>query len=186
MPGLRHIISRRPSQGRDKHGHAHHGSHEDWLEKLSIRMKPGNTVAKPDFRVLECIVGITAWTGNLSSHPSQEKLCERLETVQRRKMCRRSLNRHLNALERDGYIKRIRRHHRDPQLGMVLQSTVYVPIWRACMRIARQAKHLFQLMDVQLRRGGSRRVTETAQYLNRFFKSVILRLQTPVDKSRRE
>ena len=44
--------------------------------------------------------------------------------------CRRTLNYHLDALERQGFIRRIRRHRRTPT-GIEMHSTLYVLLPKA-------------------------------------------------------
>ena len=57
---------------------------------------------------------------------SQEKLLERIRGNTGHVMSRRTLNRHLNGLERDDVINRTRRHKRDRRTGELrMQPTMY-------------------------------------------------------------
>ena len=96
-----------------------------------------NTVRNPDARLCETLAGLAAHHWRTWCYPSQEKLRELLQRFTGRRMSRRTLNRHLAGLERDGHIRRIRRHVRDKRLGLILRSTVYVIAGRYLARVQR-------------------------------------------------
>lgn len=96
-----------------------------------------DTVINPDTRIVEVLAGLAAHTFKTWCFPSQEKLLELLYKFTGRTMSRRTLNRHLAALERDGHISRKRRHIRDKKLGLILRSTLYTIGGRFMARIGR-------------------------------------------------
>jgi hypothetical protein len=144
------------------------------------KSKSTNTVRNPDWRILEVICGLAASFGKSHCYPSQDKLLELIERFTGRVMSRRTLNRHLNALCAGQYLRRIRRHTKDKVHGYLLRSTCYVPMWRYCQRLARNAKTIFSLLGAQLKTCPTSRVTSMAQNMNKFFRSIIT---TAVDKS---
>ena len=85
-----------------------------------------NTVRHPDIRIMETLAGLAGHHERTWCYPSQEKILELLRKFTGRALSRRHLNRHLRALERDGLIRRVRRHIRDKTRGLLLRSTVYV------------------------------------------------------------
>lgn len=66
--------------------------------------------------------------------PSQDTILWYLKTTYRLIICRRTLCYHMRALERSGYLKRVRRHHRSRRLGMVFRSTLY-SVSRSALRL---------------------------------------------------
>ena len=82
-------------------------------------------VAAPDFRLVHLLFGLASSHGKLWCYPSQDKLCQLVGRFHGRRMSRRTANRHLGGLVRDGWLKRLRRHRREPGRGMVLHSTLY-------------------------------------------------------------
>lgn len=96
-----------------------------------------DAVKNPDSRIVEVLAGLAAHTYKSWCFPSQEKIVELLKRFTGRVMSRRTLNRHLAGLERDGQIRRKRRHIRDKRLGMVLRSTLYTIGGRFMGRIGR-------------------------------------------------
>ena len=127
-------------------------------------MQTGNTVINPDNKICEVLAGLAAHHWKTWCYPSQDKLCELLQRFTGRIMSRRTLNRHLNALERDGQLRRVRRHHHDPRRGMVLRSTLYVICGRFLGRMHRvvaAAKRFAKLPD---RSHSGIRVPILAQY----------------------
>ncbi len=75
------------------------------------------------------ILQAIAWLCNNKSKkycfPSQEKLVEILSTSYQIKRCRRTLNYHMAYLERQGYIRRLRRTHEGENGQPVFASTIY-------------------------------------------------------------
>jgi hypothetical protein len=88
-------------------------------------------VASPDFRLVNLLFGLAAHHGKLWCYPSQDKLCSLLQRFHGRTMSRRSVNRHLGGLVRDGWLQRLRRHKRGPGGGMEMHSTLYTFTRRA-------------------------------------------------------
>ena len=82
-------------------------------------------VIAPDFRLVNLLFGLAAHHGKLWCYPSQTKLCDLLQRFHGRKMSRRTVNRHLGGLVRDGWLKRIRRHCRGRSGMMEMHSTLY-------------------------------------------------------------
>jgi DNA-binding HxlR family transcriptional regulator len=96
-----------------------------------------DAVKNPDSRICEVLAGLAAHTYRTWCYPTQDKLCELVKRFTGREMSRRTLNRHLAGLERDGQLKRKRRHVHDRHKGMVLRSTLYTIAGRFMARIGR-------------------------------------------------
>jgi len=94
-----------------------------------------NTVRIPDLRICDTLAGLAGHHARSWCYPSQAKILELLARFTGRTLSRRHLNRHLAALERDGMLRRIRRHVRDRTRGMLLRSTVYVLAGRYLARV---------------------------------------------------
>jgi DNA-binding HxlR family transcriptional regulator len=82
-------------------------------------------VKHPEMGLCHVIAGLAGHYFKTWSHPNQEKLCELLKRFGHRSMSVRTLNRHLAALEQDGFIVRTRRHEYVKGKGVVLRSTLY-------------------------------------------------------------
>jgi hypothetical protein len=132
-----------------------------------------NTVKNPDMRILDCLAGLAGHHGKTYTGASQKKICELLARIYGRVMSVRTLNRHLNALCRLQFMRRRRRHRRDPKRGFVFRSTLCIPQWRYLTKCAKTVRGLFSLMREQGREVGSTRMTQLAQHLTGFFNSVI-------------
>ncbi len=133
-----------------------------------------DAVINPDTRICEVLAGLAAHTFKTWCFPTQEKICELVYRFTGRKMSRRTLNRHLAGLERDGQLKRVQRHHHDKHRGMVLRSTLYVIGGRFMARIGRivtasrrwaEARKNFRAADPLSSRSGVR-VPSLAQHKN--------------------
>ena len=85
----------------------------------------------PDFRLVNLLFGLAGRFGKLWCYPSQDKLCDLLSRFHGRTMSRRSVNRHLGGLVRDGWIRRVRRHRRGADGAIEMHSTLYVLTRRA-------------------------------------------------------
>jgi len=83
-------------------------------------------VATPDLRILAVLSGFCGYHGKLWCFPNQRTIAETLARRYQRTLTRRSINRHLGALERDHYIERKRRHRRGPLGRIDMHSTIYV------------------------------------------------------------
>lgn len=80
---------------------------------------------KPDLRVIQTLTGLAAYHGKTYVMPSQRTIVRLLRQRTGRRMSPRTLNRHLTALERDGWIERVRRHKRGRTGALELHSTLY-------------------------------------------------------------
>lgn len=96
-----------------------------------------NTVLNPDSRILETLAGLAGHHFRTWCYPTQAKILELMKRFTGRTMSARTLNRHLRALERDGHIRRIRRHVHDKRKGFLLRSTCYVIAGRFLSRVGR-------------------------------------------------
>jgi hypothetical protein len=127
-----------------------------------------DAVQNGDSRILETLTGLAAHHGRTWCYPSQDTLLRLLKDFTGRAMHRRTLNRHLAALERDGYVRRIRRHMRAKDGSLWLRSTCYVLAGRWLAR----ARRLFKAVQVawaNYRPGQEDRpVAKSAQNLNRY------------------
>jgi hypothetical protein len=83
-------------------------------------------VATPDLRILSVLAGLAGHHGKLWCFPSQEKILELLRRRYHRIISRRTLNRHLGALQAQHLIRRHRRHKTGATGALELHSTVYV------------------------------------------------------------
>ena len=93
-----------------------------------------NYVKTVDLRVLDTLQGLAAHYGRSWCYPNLQTLRKLILRYAGRSMSVRTLIRHLNALIRQGYIKRIRRHQRHSDGHLILRSTCYVVIGRAIHR----------------------------------------------------
>lgn len=90
------------------------------------------------------LVGLSTHFKRTWAYPSQDYLVERLRKRHGQTISRRTLNRHLGALEAAGWIKRQTRHYHDKKIGWVFRSTLYVvlgPCWRMVKRMAGAVAH---------------------------------------------
>ncbi len=93
-------------------------------------------VTAPDFRIVHLLFGLATSFGRLYAYPSQDKLCGLLQWFYGRHMSRRTLNRHVGGLVRDGWISRLRRHRRSSSGELELHSTLYTFTRRAIRAFA--------------------------------------------------
>jgi len=91
-----------------------------------------NYVKTPDLRALHVITRLCAYHSKLYCYPTYETLKELIEKFTGRRVSVRSLARHLGALERDGWLRRQRRHKTGPTGELQLHSTLYMMTKRAC------------------------------------------------------
>lgn len=90
------------------------------------------------------IAGNATHFGKTWCYPSQQTLLDRLRKHHGQTISRRTLNRHMDALEAAGWIRRQCRHHNDRALGWVFRSTLYVvlgPLWRMVKRMMKTVAH---------------------------------------------
>lgn len=82
-------------------------------------------VQHADFRIVNLLFGLATRHDKLWCYPSQDKITELVGRFHGRAMSRRTACRHLGALERDGWLKRVRRHRYDAARGYTFRSTLY-------------------------------------------------------------
>ena len=78
-----------------------------------------------EWGVLDTLVGIGRKHGKGYCYPSQKTILDLMEKFHNIRFCRRTLNRDLRNLERQGYITRIRRHRRGTDGKIRFASTLY-------------------------------------------------------------
>jgi len=83
-------------------------------------------VAKPDFRILHVLTRICARHEKLYCYPSAQTIIELVLKFTGRSISLRSLSRHIGALERDGWLRRTRRHKTGLMGELELHSTLYM------------------------------------------------------------
>ena len=137
------------------------------------RTAPENTVRRPDVRIATLLMQLAGHYRKHYCHPTQAKLIELARRFTGLTLSRRSLNRHLNALQDQGYLHRTRRHQHDKVRGFVMRSTLY--------RIG--ARYLQQLRAVHVGLGRFResleksvasiRVPRAAQYASNLLKMLV-------------
>lgn len=86
------------------------------------------------------IAGLSTWHGRTWCYPTQETLLKRLKQHHGQTLSLRTLNRHLEALEAAGWIRRQCRHYNDRKLGWVFRSTLYVILGPTIRAVRRMAK----------------------------------------------
>lgn len=94
-----------------------------------------NFVERPDMMIVSVIAGTAEKYKKGYCFPAQEKIRQMLAR-NGRPMSLRALNRHMNALVRDGWLKRKRRHTHDPLRGWTFRSTLYTLTRRALSWLA--------------------------------------------------
>lgn len=87
--------------------------------------------------VLMCLHKICSKYNKLYCFPSQKKLLDLLWNYQGEKKSIATLNRWLRVMEDARYIRRTRRIRKDPRLGMVFKSTLYVITVKGYQLLAR-------------------------------------------------
>lgn len=115
-------------------------------------------VQKPELALVSILGGLSERHGKTYCYPSQDWLCEHLARFAGHHMSRRTLNRHLHALEKFGWIKRLRRHRRQAERGFEFRSTLYILTRRAFRWLS-----MFARVAARAVKWG--RVTIPAQYI---------------------
>lgn len=116
-------------------------------------------VKNPSFALLHQIAAAIAYFRKRYCYPSQEELRQRVARHCGWRVSLRTLNRHLRALEEDGYITRLRRHRHVKGKGMEMHSTLYTltaKAWRWLSKIFQAAQDAVSW--------GVKRVTHSAEY----------------------
>ena len=95
-----------------------------------------------------CILQAVAWLSRRRDkgycYPSQVALVKILSSTYHIKRCRRTLNYHLSDLERQGYIRRIRRTHEGENRQPVFASTIYALKKRGLALLGKMAAVIHQ------------------------------------------
>jgi hypothetical protein len=94
-------------------------------KKAKIKKEFPDAVRNPDLRLCQLLAGLAVHYYKAWCFPSQLKILELFQRFFGVVMSRRTLNRHLAGLERDGRIFRQRRHEYHKKKGLVLHSTLY-------------------------------------------------------------
>jgi hypothetical protein len=118
---------------------------------VRVRRYDDRTVRHADRSILGVLAGLAAHHGKSSCWPSQEKLAQLVEQRAGRRMSLRTLNRHLAALERDLFIRRIRRHRRARNGSLELHSTCYVLCERGVRALVDGARSIARVIGAQWR-----------------------------------
>jgi ribosomal protein L30/L7E len=124
-------------------------------------------VRRPERAVLLVLVSLAGYIGRSWAHVSQLKLLELLRKHHGVRLSRRHLNRHLGALARDGYVRRIRTHRRGPGGRIDMHATIYAILGkaqRACGLVAPFFRRKLAALDAAARQVlASSAVTAPAQ-----------------------
>ena len=93
----------------------------------SATLPMGEAVRKPDMAVAFVLAGLAGSFGKHYCYPTHQTILRLLRTRYGRVMTPRTLCRHLNGLERGGWLQRRRRHERDRVAGRgwIFKSTLY-------------------------------------------------------------
>jgi hypothetical protein len=141
--------------------------------KFRYSDNPASMVKNPDWRICEILIGLAGNYRKDYSFPSQEKLLALLKRRVGRSMSRRTLNRHLLALQRGGYIRRKRRSHVDPHRGRVLSSTLYTVCRRYFRRTQYVVEGFVRAITARSPSLSAIRVPNPAQYAETFLRLLI-------------
>jgi len=76
--------------------------------------------------VISIIQGLAKYHGKKYCYPSQLKILELLKSRVGIEISISTLNRYLRVIEDKGWVRRIRRIKRDPKIGMMFLSTIYI------------------------------------------------------------
>lgn len=115
-----------------------------------------NQVVNPDARIMEVLLGLMGWARKTYVYPSQAKILALLQHFTGRSMSRRTLNRHLSALERDGHLRRLRRLAERPADVLHIRTTLYFPGGRYLARAQRLAAGLMGWARARTQRDAER------------------------------
>ena len=107
--------------------------------------------------ILSILHGLCKHYGMKYCYPSQLKILVLLATRQNLKISLSTLNRWLNASEKIGYLRRVRRIRRDKKRGMVFQSTVYKITLGGYLALSRFGVMVFDQLKELLARARGRR-----------------------------
>lgn len=136
-----------------------------------------DAVRYPNLRILDVLTTLCVWQNKTYCFPGQATICRLLRERHGVRMSVRTLCRHLLALERDLWIRRVRRHRHDARHGFTFRSTLYSPLYRTTQRLITGAGRAVRLVKSALQSNPSVRVTKMADQLK-----YILRLALPPPK----
>ena len=132
----------------------------------------GERVKRGERAIVMLLAGLANHYFKKWCFPTQEKICELLKSRMGITMSVRTLNRHLNALQQDGFLWRKVRHRRDKHKGMMFDSTLYTVAARFVNQAAQMIKGIrraYAEARKNARKSGGQirssiRVPETAEY----------------------
>lgn len=81
--------------------------------------------------VMRVLFKLSGWVGKAYCYPSQKKIVKLCVKWCGVRMSRRTLCRVTGRLDSGSFVRRVRRHHRGPDGGMIFKSTLYVLQGRA-------------------------------------------------------
>lgn len=151
----------------------------DGRKKFRYSTDPRARVKNPDWRICEILLGLNGRFGAKYSFASQDKICELVKKYVGRAMSRRTLNRHLLGLQRDGFIRRQRRLTYHKHKGLQRRSTLYTISGRYFRRVQYQVQALARQLTATLPSLGSTRVPNPALYAE-----TLLKLLMPFERKR--
>lgn len=140
------------------------------LSKFKYSRRPENRVRRGERRILFTLTRLAGHFGKHYSFPSQAKILALLHRWFRVGMSRRTLNRHLSALQLDLYLSRTRRLEYRKHKGMMFRSTLYHVGARYMGELYR---HLMDMRKMLEAAGASSRVPLKAQYEKRIYRLLI-------------
>lgn len=123
-----------------------------------------NIVDRPELRIIAVLSHLCKKYERSWCYPSQDKICELLRRFHGVEISRRHLNRHINALEAQGYIKTTRRHTKDRHGALILKSTLYELKAAAWTLISAFGNMMAKLSTVIVHKFHPNAVPRTAQY----------------------
>lgn len=132
-------------------------------------------VRNPDLRVMETLMGLASYHRKTYCFPTQAKLCELVKRITGRTMSRRTLNRHLAGLERQGFVRRTRRHQAHRTHGFVMRSTLYRIGARYLARVRNIVAGVAKFSRAANDLIASSRVPQAAQYARNLLKVLVPR-----------
>lgn len=140
------------------------------LSKFKYSRRPENRVRRGERRVLFTLTRLAGHHGKHYSFPSQAKILALLQRWFRVEMSRRTLNRHLLALQLDLYLSRTRRIEYRKNKGMMFRSTLYKV---GARHMGELYRHLIDLRKMLASAAASSRVPFGAQYEERIYRLLI-------------
>lgn len=139
-------------------------------------------VTTPDMRILHVLARECAHVSKLYCYPSGQTIVEWVFKFTGRRMSRRTLWRHLGALQRDGWLGRQRRHKTDLRGELELHSTLYVLTARALRYLRATISDVWKWSTAAAKSLMHIAVTEVAERLARESNSHLQQRQKPPPK----